>query len=167
MRNWGLVLLIALLAAGCGPKDHKPSSPETGKLRPDTKPPCPLQPRAPYQEVTVLLQNSVPGRVAFDLEGKRRVNECNPVKDEEPVIRYERRGAKRVIFVMHYRQAGRDLPSMLTFSLKRQVDCQTGAEEELAAAKDMPITFETTYPDGKHCASQAVAKVRVGVGVEE
>lgn len=157
-RNGNLIAILAvILLAGCGTeaKNHSKGDAGRGKEKPKI---CPGAMET-YHQVGAILKNTVPPKIAFDLNGKREIDECEAVPDAPPVVLSERDGRKIIFTIMH-RGAYPLPPANLSFRLINLGDC-SGQESEIFGASNLPLHFVTDYPNGATCPGRTFAAMQV------
>lgn len=155
-----LILLLAICAAslaGCGtdPKVHTRRGDDKGK---DKNPKCPAALET-FHQLTLILKNAIPVRLALEINGRRELDECRPADTTPPVVLGERDGKKFTFTVMHagaYPQP----PAAVSFRLLDLGDC-SGSESAVFGENNLPLQFVTDYPNGTSCPGRTFAARQV------
>jgi hypothetical protein len=152
-----IAALVVIFLAGCGTDAKNLFKGDAGKGKQKPKV-CPGA-MEPYHQVTAILKSNLPPRVAFELNGKRELDECQPVAEAPPVVLGERDGRKITFSIMH---AGAYPlpPANLSFQLINLGDC-SGQESVIFGAINLPLHFVTDYPNGATCPGRTFAAMQV------
>lgn len=149
-----LILLLAIFAlAACGtePKtlSRQPSE-DKGKQKPQK---CAAI--EPFHQLTLILKNPIPAKLALEINGRREIDECQAPDAVPPAVLGERDGKKFTFTVMHtgaYAQP----PATISFRLLDLGDC-SGSEAAVYGENNLPLQFITDYPNGTSCPGRTFA----------
>jgi hypothetical protein len=154
--TWPLAV-FALLCAGCGtdPKVLKNAGEDKGKQKPKL---CSGN-LEPFHQLTLILKNPIPVKLALEINGRRELDECRAPDQAPPAVLGERDGKKFTFTVMHagaYPQP----PASISFRLLDLGDC-TGDESVVFGGNNLPLQFVTDYPNGTSCPGRTFAARQV------
>lgn len=153
-----LLAVFAFALAGCGTERKVHTRKEGGDKGKDKAPACPAA-IEPFHQLTLILKNAVPMKLAVEINGRLELDECGAADTLPPVVLGERDGKKFTFTVMH-RGAYPELPAAITFRLLDRGDC-SGHESVVFGASNVPLQFVTDYPNGTSCPGRTFAAKQV------
>lgn len=152
-----MLAIFAAALAGCGtdPKVLNKTGDDKGKQKPRV---CSV-PLEPFHQLTLILKNPIPVKLALEINGRRELDECRAPDQVPPVVYGERDGKKFTFIVMHtgaYPQP----PAAISFRLLNLGDC-SGPESVVFGENNLALQFLTDYPNGTGCPGRTFAAKQV------
>lgn len=152
-----MLLLAVFVVVGCGTeaKNHSRKGEDKGKDKPKS---CPAA-LEPFHQLTLILKNPIPAKLALEINGRREIDECQAPDLVPPVVFGERDGKKFTFTVMHtgaYPQP----PAAISYRLLDLGDC-SGTESVVFGENGLPLQFVTDYPNGTSCPGRTFAARQV------
>ncbi len=117
---------------------------------------CPASIMTPYHEVIVATSDVFPERIAIEVEGEVKYDECldQAVIPPPPIVRGERTKEGLTILIRHF-GAYEQLPEDVSFRVFDRTNCDPDILY-FEAAK-VPLEFQEVYPNGPKCGSNRFA----------
>lgn len=150
------LLFVFFLASGlfsCG--DTKPKT--LGRKK-EAKPVVNCPGTLPNSYHTVVLENlkSIPPKMALILEGVPEINECSPLEEVPPVVRFSRSSESSLTFVVEHAGAYSTPPKDISFRIFDLGDCKQSSRDYFVASK-APLNFQKEFPNGEKCPALKTA----------
>lgn len=153
------LLALCLAAVGCGTETKNLSKKD--KTPPKDKPPvgqCPGGKLDNLHEVSLRMKAAPPPRIAFEIDGKREIDECKKLPEEPPEVSVDRKAGNELLVKVLHLNFFRELPKDISFKLISLNDC-AGPEKTIYEAARIPLEFKDDFPNGVACPGRAYAKL--------
>jgi hypothetical protein len=114
----------------------------------------------PYHEVEIETGDVLPNKIAIEVEGEIKYDECleQDVIPPPPIVHGERRKIGLAVVVEHF-GAYEQLPEDVSFRVYDRTNCS--ADVLYFEASNVPLEFQKVYPNGPKCGSNTFAKTSV------
>jgi hypothetical protein len=158
MKNIALIALCGLLT-GCG-TEVKKLGPRADPKAKDDKSSCAGTGLPAFHEVSVVVNDILPAKIALELEGEMKLSECPGVDPSEPETAMDRETVNKLKFTVMHGKFFRTLPKSVSFRVLDMGDCKV-TPREIVAKVNIPLVFVRETPKGPKCGTNVYARVLV------
>lgn len=156
-----LMLPACVLLAACGtaPKDVSGGKPFKPKEQPQ-KGACSAPATTDLQEFTIQFTAPPPERIAVDVNGERKYDECKAPAEKPPLAKLRRGPDNSLVLTIEHWGAFETLPRETSFTIYNLEKCDARAEPKtLFTANRQVVDFHPEYPNGANCPARQAARL--------